>query len=114
MSQNFKFSAHRGYKDKSIENSKESFVLAIDENLDFIELDVRKTKDKIPIVFHDKNLNRMLKKKKGKIKDYTLKQLKTFEYKDGQRILTLEETLSILHGRIKIIIDIKIKSFTTQ
>ena len=109
MTQSFKFSAHRGYKDKSIENTKESFVKAIDENLDYIELDIRKTQDNIPIVFHDKNLTRMLSEKKGKIKNFSLKQLKTFEYKDGQKILTLEEALSILHGKIRIIIDIKIE-----
>ncbi len=109
MTQSFKFSGHRGYKDKSIENTKESFLKAIDEDLDYIELDIRKTKDNVPIVFHDKNLTRMLSKKRGKINNYTLKQLKTFEYKDGQKLLTLDEALSILHGKIKLIIDIKIE-----
>ncbi len=109
MIKSFKFSGHRGYKDKSIENTKESVILAIDEDLDYVELDIRKTKDNEPIVFHDKKLNRMFCEKRGKIKDYSLKQLKTFEYKDGQKILTLEEVLSILNGKIKIIIDIKIE-----
>lgn len=112
--QNFKFSAHRGYKDKSIEHTKESFIKAIDEDLDYIELDIRKTKDHIPIVFHDKNLSRMLNDKRGKIKNYSLKELKTFEYKDGQKILTLEEVLSILKGKIKIIIDIKIEGMESK
>jgi glycerophosphoryl diester phosphodiesterase len=114
MIQNFKFSGHRGYKDKSIENTKESFLKAIEENLDYIELDIRKTKDNIPIVFHDKKLNRMLSKKRAKIENYSLKELKRFEYKDGQKILTLEEVLSILKGKIRIIIDIKIEGIESK
>lgn len=114
MTQSFKFSGHRGYKDKSIENTKEGFIKAIEENLDYIELDIRKTKDNVPIVFHDKNLSRMLSEKRGKIKDYSLKQLKTFEYKDGQKIQTLEEVLSILNGKIKIIVDIKIEGIESK
>lgn len=114
MTQSFKFSGHRGYKDKSVENTKEGFIKAIEENLDYIELDIRKSKDNVPIVFHDKNLSRMLSEKRGKIKDYSLKQLKTFEYKDGQKIQTLEEVLSILNGKIKIIVDIKIEGIESK
>ena len=114
MIQNFKFSGHRGYKDKSIENTKESFLKAIYENLDYIELDIRKTKDNMPIVFHDKKLNRMLSKKRGKIENYSLKELKTFEYKDGQKILTLEEILYLIKGKIKIIFDLKIKGIESK
>ena len=110
----YKFSGHRGYKDKSIENTKESFLKAIEEDLDYIELDIRKTKDNIPIVFHDKKLNRMFNKKRAKIEEYSLKELKTFEYKDGQTIQTLEEALLILKGKIKIIIDIKIKGLESK
>ncbi|TFG13525.1 MAG: hypothetical protein EU535_04865 [Promethearchaeota archaeon] len=109
MVQSIKLSGHRGYKDKATENSKASLIQAIDENLDYIELDIRKTKDNVPIIFHDKKLNRLVNKKKGRVKNYTLEELKTFEYQDGQKILTLSEILPIIKGKIKIILDLKVK-----
>ena len=104
-----KFSGHRGYNSKAIENTKASFLKAIDEKLDYIEVDIRITLDKKPVIFHDKKVNRLLEKKRGKIKHFSLKELKSFQYKDGQKILSLEELFSLVKGKIKVILDLKVK-----
>jgi glycerophosphoryl diester phosphodiesterase len=103
-----KFAGHRGYKDKEIENSKKAFSKAVEEDLDYIEFDVRKTADNIPIIFHDEKINRMIKNQKGKVQNFTLKELKSFEYKDGQKILTLNEFISYFNTKTNYIIDLKV------
>ena len=45
--------AHRGFADNCRENTLESYRRAIEVGADAIELDVRKTKDDISILFHD-------------------------------------------------------------
>ncbi len=109
-----KLSGHRGYKAKEVENSKAGFLKAINENLDYIEFDVRKTKDNVPILFHDTKINRLVKNKRGKIEKYTIKQLKSFQYRDGQKILSLEEIFLLANGKIKMILDLKVQGIETE
>ena len=56
-----KIIAHRGWHDNKIqiENTMESFTCAYDEGLFGIELDLRWTKDLVPIIHHDEDLNRL-------------------------------------------------------
>ena len=63
-----------------------------------IEIDVRLTKDGIPILYHDETLNLRLIQKNGlvgKIENYTYQQLSTYvRLVHGERIPTLEEALA--------------------
>ncbi|TFG01296.1 MAG: hypothetical protein EU542_07190, partial [Promethearchaeota archaeon] len=114
MNSTIKIAGHRGYKDKAVENSKQAFLKAIEEKLDYIEFDVRKTLDNIPVIFHDENLSRMLKGNKGKIQEFALDQLKKFNYEDGQKILTLEDLFSMTHGKIGYILDLKVMGIESK
>lgn len=51
--------AHRGDCEFHIENTVQSVQAAIDNGIDNIEIDIQLTKDSLPIVFHDDDLNRM-------------------------------------------------------
>ena len=51
--------AHRGYSSLAPENTISSFDLAISKGFKIFELDVQLTKDNIPIIFHDYDLNRI-------------------------------------------------------
>lgn len=92
--------AHRGIHYKYIENTLPAFTEAIKRNY-IIELDIRLTKDKKIIVFHDHNLKRIFEINRN-IKDLTYKEIKKYKY-----IPTLEETLNIIDKQVPIIIDIK-------
>jgi len=70
---------------------------------------VRITSDNKPVIFHDQKINRLLVKKRGKVKNYTFEELKSFQYKDGQKILSLEEFFSLVKGKIRMILDLKDK-----
>ncbi|MEC9451116.1 MAG: glycerophosphodiester phosphodiesterase family protein, partial [Chloroflexota bacterium] len=50
--------AHRGFSSKCPENTFASFNMAIENGFNIIELDVQLTKDKMPIIIHDYNIDR--------------------------------------------------------
>jgi glycerophosphoryl diester phosphodiesterase len=50
--------AHRGFSDEAPENSLAAFQKAIEAKSDMIELDVRLSADNVPVIFHDRRLQR--------------------------------------------------------
>ncbi|WP_258921958.1 MULTISPECIES: glycerophosphodiester phosphodiesterase family protein [Heyndrickxia] len=92
--------AHRGADDRAPEETMPAFRLAVNEKADYIELDLRETKDNKLILMHDPTLDRTTNGK-GDVTRYSLKQIKKLDagswfgkkYK-GQRILTLEELIN--------------------
>lgn len=106
--------AHRGSSTFYPENTLLSIGEAINENADYVEIDVRTTKDNYVVLFHDDNLKRIGDSKK-EIKDMTLKEVKEIDagyYKDklfkGEEIPTLEEVFEKYKGKIKFNIELKI------
>ena len=79
------------------ENSLDMIKLASRLGATGIEIDVRYTKDGVPILYHDNTLNLRLIKKSGltgPIEAYTYQQLSTLvELVNGEKIPTLEEAL---------------------
>ncbi len=79
------------------ENSIEMIKMASRLGATGIEIDVRYTKDGVPILYHDTNINlRLIQKNglEGVIEKYTYQQLQTFvRLINGERIPTLEEAL---------------------
>jgi glycerophosphoryl diester phosphodiesterase len=100
--------AHRGlHKGFNIpENSFASFERAINKKYT-IELDVRITKDKKVMAFHDKNLIRMCRIKK-KIASSTLKNLSDIRlYKTKESIPVFSELLEFVNAKVPLLIEIK-------
>ena len=104
--------AHRGAHIGNCENSILSTKQSIKMGVDIIELDVKISKDGIPMLMHDGTINRTTNGK-GKIEDYTLAELKKFRLKSwlgiqtDETIPTFEEVLKITNGKIMIDIDLK-------
>lgn len=105
----FKYIAHRGLHSKELnilENTLEAFKRAMDNNY-AIELDVQITKDNKVVVFHDYNLERMTEKNIY-VKDITLNELKKITLKGSfSTVPTLEEVLSLINGKVPLLIEIK-------
>ncbi len=82
-----------------IENSLEAFRQAQDYGANSLEVDVRMTKDNVPVLYHDPDLNIRVIQKSGILAD--LDQITwnvLFHYvllRDGQRIPSLEEALTL-------------------
>ncbi|UYO99344.1 glycerophosphodiester phosphodiesterase family protein [Oceanotoga sp. DSM 15011] len=86
---------HRGYRAKFTENTLEAFEKAIEFGADGIEYDTRLTKDKVPVVLHDDNLER-LSGKNIKLSDITFEELQKIKLDNGQSVPKVEDVLKIL------------------
>jgi glycerophosphoryl diester phosphodiesterase len=107
--------AHRGASGHAPENTLTAFRIAADMGADGVELDVQLTKDGRLVVIHDETIDRV-SDGTGRVKDYTLAELKRFNFnKKGitkplfMEIPTLEETLETLHGT-DLIVNIELKT----
>ena len=100
--------AHRGLHDgsKIIENTAESFKNAIDNHYG-IECDVVLSSDGEVMVYHDHDLNRLcgINKKVSEISKLELKNIKLLNSDSG--ILTLDEMLYMVSGKVSVLIEIK-------
>lgn len=113
---NINITAHRGSSLSAPENSMSSIQYAINENADYVEIDVMTTKDNEVVVFHDSTLKRIANSNK-KIKDMTLKEVKQIdnglyfskEFR-GERIPTLEEVFKSFKGKVRFNIELKTTS----
>jgi glycerophosphoryl diester phosphodiesterase len=106
--------AHRSAHLVHPENSLAAIRDAIKIGADIIELDVRKTKDGVYVLLHDKNIDRTTGNK-GKVSSYTFDQLNKIPLlQNGQptneRIPTFESALRTAKDRIMIDIDFKLDS----
>jgi len=101
--------AHRGLHNEKaglVENCEASFSAAIIQGFS-IETDLQLTKDGQALVFHDDDVNRVLNGQ-GKVKDLSLRELKSMTYKQGRdRVQTLDELLEQVAGRTTLVIEIK-------
>ena len=98
---------HRGACGYYPENTLLSFRKAFDMGVDYVELDVRLSKDEVPVVIHDETLNRTTDGS-GRVREYALEELKKFDAGLGERIPTLEEVIELavkVDG--KLLIEIK-------
>lgn len=100
--------AHRGLHDEHLpENSLAAFEAACRAGYG-IELDVRLSRDGIPVVFHDDTLRRVCNRD-GMVSDYTAEQLSAMplEGKSAHTIPTLRAVLDTVDGRVPLIVEIK-------
>jgi len=97
---------HRGARAYEPENTLRSFKKAIELGVDAVELDVRKTKDDQLVVIHDPDVERTTDGT-GLVSELTLKEIKGFSAKKGEKIPTLKEALDFLDKKVKIIIELK-------
>jgi glycerophosphoryl diester phosphodiesterase len=105
--------AHRGSSGSYPENSRIAIEKAIDAGVDMVEVDCQLSKDGHVVVFHDERLQRTAGAK-GYVRGKTLKELRQLDvgawFKKsfkGERILTLEEALEILDGKVALNLDVK-------
>ncbi|MBM7839273.1 glycerophosphoryl diester phosphodiesterase [Alkalihalobacillus xiaoxiensis] len=98
--------AHRGYSAKFPENTLTAYQASIDQGFTHIEIDVHLSKDGVPVIMHDKTVDRTTDGE-GPIIEHTLKQLKELKMNEDERIPTLEETLDFAKGKVKVAIELK-------
>ena len=106
--------AHRGAHEGIPENTLAAYQKAIELGVDFVEIDVRTTKDGKLVSIHNSTVDAYTSEAKGKVKDFTLAELRALdigsrvgpEWK-GTRIPTFEEILDLCKGKVGIYLDLK-------
>ena len=105
--------AHRGSHLKFPENTLAAYKDAIKQGADYVEIDLRTTKDGHLIIMHDESITRMTGKK-GLIKDLNYSEIKTLKIKSidktdtaTYRIPDFKNVLNLCKGRINIYLDFK-------
>ncbi len=96
---------HRGAPDLAPENTLASIQKAIDLGVDEVEIDVRVTKDGIPVLCHNKKLN-LPADQELFIDRLTLNELTKLK----TDIATLESAMELAKGKTKLCIEIKEKN----
>lgn len=71
--------AHRGLPEDYPENTLIAYKHALMLHIDMLEIDVHYTKDKQLVIIHDDTIDRT-SNGKGKVKDYTLEELREFDF----------------------------------
>ncbi|MBF0430217.1 MAG: hypothetical protein HQK83_02985 [Fibrobacteria bacterium] len=105
--------SHRGAKRETPENTASAFNKALTYPINGIELDVQLTRDKIPVIYHDRTIWKVTRKR-DRIKDYTYEELLNKDFGKwydtsftGEKILTLQETLDLLFDKTDLYVEIK-------
>jgi len=105
--------AHRGAAKWAPENTLAAVEKAIELGYSYIELDVRYTRDRIPVIMHDSRVDRTTSGS-GLLRELTLDEVRQLDAGSwfgaefaNERVPTLEEVLAMARGRICIIWDTK-------
>ncbi|WP_268224368.1 glycerophosphodiester phosphodiesterase family protein [Sinomicrobium oceani] len=105
--------AHRGPHKQLPENSLASIEKAIESGIDIVEIDVRVSKDGVPVIMHDNNIKRTTTGE-GVVEKMTLEELKKVFLLDAEkqvtqeRIPTLKEVLDLARNRVFLDLDMKV------
>lgn len=97
--------AHRGAPYFFRENTIDSFLKAVSLGADMVEFDVRRTKDGKLVVYHDPFIIHGSKEKL--LSGITFSQMQRMAEENGYRVPDLQEVLSMLSGKVKLVIELK-------
>lgn len=107
--------SHRGESSYACENTMTAFYLAYLVNSDGIETDVRKTKDDVLVLIHDKTIDRT-SNGSGKVSEYTYKELLKMDFGNekykGEKIVKLDDFLKYFSNmKVNIFLEIKERGY---
>ncbi len=105
--------AHRAGRGIAPENTLAAIRKAIALGVDYVELDIRATKDGHLVIMHDGTVDRTTNGK-GAVRDLTLAEIRAldagskFDAKNAaERVPTFEEVLKLCHGKVHLYVDHK-------
>lgn len=109
----FLISAHRGDHTHAPENTLQAYANAIQAGADYVEIDLRTTRDSQLVIMHDASVNRMTNGT-GLVKDLTYDSLRLLRVRDKAHpewgefeIPTFDRVLELCRGKIGIYLDFK-------
>jgi glycerophosphoryl diester phosphodiesterase len=100
--------AHRGVKDLGVENTMAAFRGAITLEADFIECDIRRTRDQVLVLHHDENLGA------ATISETSFSDLELAARAAALPLTRLEDLLEVAKGRIGLDLELKESGYEDQ
>src|SRR5688500_8189427 len=110
--------AHRGNSSQRPENTLAAFTSALHVGATFVEFDVQLTRDRTVVVLHDATLDRTTTGR-GPVGALTFDELRAFSAGhpsvfgsayESERVPSLADTLDLLKGRARVMLEIKSES----
>jgi glycerophosphoryl diester phosphodiesterase len=98
--------AHRGDSSRALENSLDAFRLALSLPVDMIEFDIRKSRDNVLYVMHDKETGRTADGSLD-IEKAVSDDISRLRLKNGEAIPMLNDVLILVDGKVGLNIEIK-------
>ena len=103
--------AHRGAHASAPENTLPAIARAIELGCDFVEVDVRQTKDGALVLMHDRDVDRTTNGS-GELADLTLSEVRGLQVTAPggglpENVPTFDEALDLCRGRIGVLVDNK-------
>jgi glycerophosphoryl diester phosphodiesterase len=99
--------AHRGASAQEPENTLAAFRRAIATGVDWLELDVQRTKDGVLIVFHDEDVGRVTNGA-GRVADLTLAEIGALRVRGEERVPTFADVVGLAKdARVRILPEAK-------
>lgn len=95
---------HRGAAGHAPENTLAALERGISLGVDFLEIDLQRTRDGRIVLMHDKFVDRTTNGH-GRLADLTLDELRKFDAGAGERVPLLEEALDAASGRVGLILE---------
>jgi glycerophosphoryl diester phosphodiesterase len=97
---------HRGACGHAPENTRASFVKALELAVDGVEFDIQLSSDNEPMVIHDNTLERTTNGR-GKVGDFSYWELQQFDAGNGNRIPHLRDVFLLIDKRCDLLIELK-------
>jgi glycerophosphoryl diester phosphodiesterase len=105
--------AHRAGKALAPENTLAAIRNAIQLGVDYVELDIRATRDGNLVIMHDRSVDRTTNGT-GNVRDLTLEEIRRLDAGSkyspkftGEKVPTFDEVLELCHDRVYIYVDHK-------
>ncbi len=98
--------AHAACRGHAPENTLAGIRTALSLGADAIEIDVRCTRDGVPVLLHDGTVDRTTDGR-GEIAGLSLRQARRLNAGDGERIPTLREVLEAVNGQALLVLEVK-------
>jgi glycerophosphoryl diester phosphodiesterase len=100
-----KIVGHRGARALAPENTLRAVRAGL-ACADCIEVDVRLTRDQVPVILHDATLERTTNGT-GAVRDHTFDEIRRLDAGAGERVPTLAEVLAVVGDRAVLLVELK-------
>ncbi len=104
---------HRGAGGLEPQNTARSFERALACGADMVETDLRRAADGALVLAHDPHITGT-DERRWEVSERTLAELREVDLREGERILTLEDLLTLCRNRCAVMIDLKGEGFEAE